>query len=357
MYESFYLRAVDPRAPRGVWIRYTVHKRPDARPRGSLWCTYFDAARPRPFMQKLTSDELAVPADGWIAIAGESELGPAGAQGACGGARWSLAISAPQAPLRHLPRAWMYRAPLPRTKLTSPAPAARFDGELQLPPAAGEETGGETVRLEGWRGMLGHNWGAEHAERWIWLHALCLRERPARGAPAAGVTPSAPVPETATGETAGIGAGADAGAETASADTAWLDVAIGRVRVAGRTTPWVANGALALDGERLRLGGLGARGLLVAERPTHCRLTLPGAAGLRVEAHVQAPAEALAGWRYADPDGGEHEVGNCSIASLALTLHRPGRVARTLSTDHGAAYELGMREHDHGVPLAPFADG
>jgi hypothetical protein len=23
----------------------------------------------------------------------------------------------------------------------------------------------------------------------------------------------------------------------------------------------------------------------------------------------------------------------------------------------GAAYELGMREHDHGVPIQPFADG
>jgi hypothetical protein len=27
------------------------------------------------------------------------------------------------------------------------------------------------------------------------------------------------------------------------------------------------------------------------------------------------------------------------------------------STDHGATYELGMRERDHGVPIAPFRDG
>ena len=31
MYESFYLRAVSPEEPVGVWIRYTVHKRPGAR--------------------------------------------------------------------------------------------------------------------------------------------------------------------------------------------------------------------------------------------------------------------------------------------------------------------------------------
>ena len=49
---------------------------------------------------------------------------------------------------------------------------------------------------------------------------------------------------------------------------------------------------------------------------------------------------------------------NCSIASLELTLKLPGSEARrTLRTSHGAAYELGMRERDHGVPLAPFPDG
>jgi hypothetical protein len=28
-----------------------------------------------------------------------------------------------------------------------------------------------------------------------------------------------------------------------------------------------------------------------------------------------------------------------------------------LHSDHGAAYELGMRERDHGVAIAPFGDG
>ncbi|MFI5005528.1 MAG: hypothetical protein ACHQE6_11005, partial [Solirubrobacterales bacterium] len=211
---------------------------------------------------------------------------------------------------RHLPREWLYRAPLPRTKLTSPAPDASFDGSLQI-------AGDRQLQLDGWRGMVGHNWGTEHAERWIWLHGIGFREDP----------------------------------------EAWIDVAIGRVRVAGRTTPWVANGALHIDGERHRLGGLGARGLLVAETPERCTLSLPGPGGLVAEAHVHAPPEALAGWRYADPDGGGHDVSNCSIAALTLTARRPGHPARTLRTAHGAAYELGMREHDHGVPIAPFPDG
>jgi len=33
-----------------------------------------------------------------------------------------------------------------------------------------------------------------------------------------------------------------------------------------------------------------------------------------------------------------------------------GKPARTLRSGHGGAYELGMRERDHGVAIAPFGD-
>jgi hypothetical protein len=302
MYESFYLRAVAPEEPLGVWIRYTVHKPPGRPPEGSLWFTLFDARRKSPLMHKLTTEELAVPSGGWIAV-GDSHFGPSRAEGACGEARWSIAISGAEPELRHLPHALLYRAPLPRTKLTSPLPAARFDGVLELSDPTSPTA--RTIELRGWRGMVGHNWGAEHAERWIWLHGIGFQEEP----------------------------------------DAWLDVAIGRVRVAGRTTPWVANGALRIDGERHRLGGLGARKLLVAETPQRALLELPGANGLVVTAHTQSVPHAIAGWHYADPDGGDHDVSNCSIAALTLIVRRPGLPTRSLHTAHGAAYELGTREH------------
>ncbi|HEY3865405.1 MAG TPA: hypothetical protein VGL54_04900 [Solirubrobacteraceae bacterium] len=308
MYESFYLRAVSPREPVSVWIRHTVHKRPGRPARGSVWCTVFDATRGRPFMAKLSGDDLHAPPAGWITV-GDSRMTPVDAQGTCGEASWSLRYDSAEPELLHLPRQWMYRAPLPRTKLSSPLPAARFNGTLELPE--------RTLELRGWPGMVGHNWGAEHAERWIWLHGVGFQQAPA----------------------------------------AWLDVAIGRLRVAGRMTPWVANGALSLDGRRHHIGGLGARGLRVAETATGCRLTLPGADGLVLDAHVEDPEESVAGWRYADPDGGEHDVANCSVAALELIVREPGSPARTLHSPHGAVYELGMREHDHGVAIAPFADG
>lgn len=317
MYESFYLRAVSPDEPVGAWLRYTVHKRPGQPPQGSLWCTVFDVAHGAPFMHKYTTSRLSAPADGWIEI-GETggaggSLGPDEAQGNCGPVRWSLRIGQAERELRHLKQSWLYRAPLPRTKLTSPAPAASFDGTIVL----SDPTHPRTIELRGWRGMVGHNWGAEHAERWIWLHGIDFAED----------------------------------------RSSWLDVALGRVLVAGRLTPWLASGAISLEGNRLRLGGLGARGVKVAESAARCSLRLPGEGGLLVEAHVDNPVGAAAGWRYADPDGGEHDVVNCSIASLSLNIRPRDGAAQTLHTAHGAAYELGMREHDHGVPLAPFGDG
>jgi hypothetical protein len=316
MYESFYLRAVSPAEPVGVWIRNTVHKRPGERPRGSIWCTVFDASRGAPFMHKLTTEQLSSPPGGWIALGGRSEIGPGRAQGSSGEASWSLSFASREPELRHLSPELLYRLPLPRTKLTSPAPAASFDGVVEL-------ASRPAIELRGWPGMVGHNWGSEHAERWIWLHGVGFE-----GAP-----------------------------------EAWIDVALGRLLLAGRMTPWVANGALSLDGRRFRIGGLAARRPQVAESARGCTLRLAGEGGLTVEAHAEVPAGSAAGWRYADPDGGEHDVINCSIAALELLVQpRDGGAPRRMRTAHGGAYELGMRtpkgtgEHDHGVPIAPFAD-
>jgi hypothetical protein len=128
--------------------------------------------------------------------------------------------------------------------------------------------------------------------------------------------------------------------------------------IAGRMTPWIANGALSFEGRRLRIGGLGARGLRVAETAEGCALRLVGEHGLTIKARVDVPADTAAGWHYDDPRGGPgHDVVNCSIAALELTVASPGaRAPRTLTSDHGGAYELGMRERDHGVPIAQFAE-
>jgi hypothetical protein len=301
-YESFYLKACHPQEPIGVWIRYTVHKRPGVPPNGSLWVTLFDRAGQGPRAHKATVPGPTSGAD-WIRV-GEALMRTGVAQGSIDGAEWDLRFSSPEPALFHLPRGWMYRTRLPRTKLLSPVPAARFDGSLTVD--------GRTLRVDGWRGVIGHNWGAQHAERWIWLHGL-----------------------TAEGD--------------------WLDAAMGKVKLGRLTTPWVASGALSLGGRRERLGGPG-RKLEVRETPERCDFLLTGR-GLRVRGGVQAPRKDFVGWVYADPDGPEHHTVNCSIADMGLTVARDGGPPTELTVQGGAAYELGMRERDHGIPIQPFPDG
>jgi hypothetical protein len=316
MYESFYLRAVSPREPVGVWIRHTVHKPPGGPPTGSIWCTVFDAERGAPFVHKTTFEGPRAPAGGWIDVGSCAHMGPDSADGECGPARWSLRFAAEAPELHHLRPELLYRAPLPRTKLTSPAPLARFDGVVEL-------AGREPIELSGWPGMVGHNWGSEHAARWIWLH----------------------------------------GCNFAGAPGAWLDVAIGRVRIGSRLTPWIANGAL-WDGERRHaIGGITAPRPRVLESPADAEIELFARHGLTLAARVEVPAGTAAGWRYADPGGAAHEVVNCSIASLVLELSRRGEGGRSvLRTTHGGAYEVGIEapgpgEAAGGVPIAPFGDG
>jgi hypothetical protein len=293
-YESRYLRAVDPARPRGVWIRHTTHQRPGAEPVGALWCTLWDAEAGPPYAVKQSLP--GAPPPGFAASA--SALGRTAA--------WDLTADGEADELRHLPRGWMYRAPLPRTKLTSPLPDAVFSGWV--------EARGVRTEVAGWRGMVGHNWGSEHAERWVWLHGVGFAEAPG----------------------------------------GWLDVAIGRVRIGRALTPWIANGALALDGRRYRLGGLRRR-VSVDARLGALSASLPGA-GVAVTVSAAAPPDQTVAFRYADPGGGEHVSMNCSIAEVRLRVERPGRPALELATAFGGAYELGVRDVPEGISVEPFPD-
>src|SRR5215207_3981710 len=131
-YESYYLRAVDPAAPRAVWIRHTVLRRPGGAPAGSLWCTVWDAAAGAPIAVKETP-AVAVAGD-WLEIAG-ARFGPGAVSGrATAGRRsaaWELTVTEATPPLRDLPHPRLYDAPLPRTKLESAAPAARLSGTVE----------------------------------------------------------------------------------------------------------------------------------------------------------------------------------------------------------------------------------
>jgi len=302
-YESFYIKACHPSEPRGVWIRHTVWKAPGKEAVGSLWCTLFDAGWARPVAWKETRPpaELGV-GEGEYLHVGDARL----TDRVASSPRWELSFDGDAEPFAYLPRPWMYRARLPRTKAESLYPKVRFGGWVEL--------GGRRVELDGWPGMIGHNWGSEHAERWIWLHGATFEEAPG----------------------------------------AVFDAIMGRVRVGRWTLPWIANGFVELEGRRHRLGGLERlRSTKVQEAPDRCAFVLGGADGLVVEGEIIAPRERLVGWLYSDPGGGRHDVLHSSIAEARLVVRRPDRSLTALG---GATYEIGMRESGHGVPIEPFPD-
>jgi hypothetical protein len=315
-YESFYIKACEPGGGRGIWIRHTVHKRPGAEPQGSIWFVYFDrdaVGGPRATKVTVPASGLAAPPDGWIRVA-DAEVGPGRAEGSVDtealAAGWSLTFPADVEPCKYLPADWLYEAPLPRTKFVAPVPLTHFTGRLEI---ADEES----IELNGWPGMIGHNWGSEHAERWVWLEGTGFPDAP----------------------------------------DAYFDAGAARVRLGSRVSPWIPSGMLVLDGERHRLGGLGAiRSARIEESSTECSFLLPGK-DVVVRGRVAAPPKDFVGWIYADPKGPEHNTVNCSVADLELTVERPGRQPRELRLTAGAAYELGMREADHGIPVQPYSDG
>ena len=314
-YESFFIKAARPGGGQALWIRHTVHKRPDGEAAASVWLTFFDAEAAPPQAAKATfsSAQLGSGGGDYIRIA-DTRLAPGQASGSLStdslAASWELEFVDHHEALRHLPKARMYHSKLPRTKVLSPHPGATFSGRLAL---------GETeLQLDGWPGVLGHNWGTEHPERWIWIHG--------------------------------------AGFEDREPDE-YVDIAAGRIKLGRATTPWIARGQIAIDGEELRLGGLGhIYGTELTETATACEFVVPGR-NVNVRGRIVAPPERYVGWSYADPDGPEHQVLNSGVADLELKLERPGKRHTRLKLPGGATYEIGLRETDHGIPIQPFPDG
>lgn len=307
-YESWFLSARDAepgRPPRALWIRHTRHRSAeDQTETGALWCTVFDPAAgggPAAVKQSAMGADARCGADGF--------RGEARARGRM--AEWELAVAGGgAAELRHLRPALLYRAPIPRTKLVAPVPDGVVSGRVVVD--------GVVVDVMSWRATVGHNWGREHAERWVWLHAAGFADAP----------------------------------------EAWVELALARVRVGGALTPWIANGAVFLGGRRFRLGGVGhVPGVRVVAAAGRLEAIVPGR-GIEVRVAADADLDQTAAFTYAGTVAGDDRtVLHAGLAGVRLGVRRPGRTSAELATVAGGAYELGGRELDAGgVPLQPYPD-
>jgi hypothetical protein len=198
--------------------------------------------------------------------------------------QWDLAVTAAGPALRHLRPAPLYRSPLPRTKLEAPVPHGSVSGTLRVGPTS--------VEVSGWRGTVGHNWGSEHADSWVWLHADGLGENRAD----------------------------------------WLELALARIKAGRVLLPWTAFGAVTLDGQRSGLGGLGRA---AAVRADAGQLTATVAApGGPLRLTVTADPANTVVLRYADPAGRSPHCQSLPAgtrgAGPAPRRRRPGGRGRTV---------------------------
>ncbi|MDA0181627.1 hypothetical protein OJ997_15080 [Solirubrobacter phytolaccae] len=309
-YESWFLSARDAepgRPPRALWIRHTRHRFAGSEIESAArWCTIFDpAGGGGPAAVK----ESGVHLDDGAACGATRFHGGARAHGRM--AEWELTVAGGGVgELRHLHPGLLYRLPLPRTKLVAPVPDGVVSGRVVVD--------GVVVDVVGWRATVGHNWGREHAERWVWLHASGFPDAP----------------------------------------EAWLELALARVRVGGALTPWIASGAVFVGGRRFRLGGLGhIPGVRVVAAPGRLEAIVPGK-GIEIRVAAHADLDQTVGFTYAGTrEGDARTVLHSGLASVRLGVRRPGRSSAELATTSGGAFELGGRGLEtNGVPLQPYPD-
>jgi hypothetical protein len=135
-YESWFISARDPDSPRALWIPHTRHRPAQGPESVALWCTVLDGEMVRP---PVVVKEVfnAFPAD---AAAGPGRFRGQGTM-AEHRARWDLAITGEQAPLRPLHPPVLYRAPVavtyadPRggSRTVRHAAPARFELTVRRP--------------------------------------------------------------------------------------------------------------------------------------------------------------------------------------------------------------------------------
>lgn len=300
-YESWFLSVRSPDGARAAWLRRTTLRDPYGRVQTADWCTVFADGTASAVKELRAGGDVEVDAD--VAASGTTFRGQA-RMGALR-RRWDVHIAGRDDPLRPLRPAVLYRLPFPRTKLEVPVPLGAGSGSI----AVGEDI----WSLDDWPCTVGHNWGREHADRWVWVHA------------------------------AGLG------------PLRWLDLVLARTRVGGALTPWLATGAAGTLSGRVFLGGFRHRPVVEALSATGIDIRLPTATGA-LTITARAGDAATIGVLYPDPhqgggDQGGHRVAHTGLADLQAHL-TDARGGRRFTATAPAALEIGARGAWTDLPIA-----
>lgn len=309
-YESYFQRANHPSRPLAFWIRYTAfcpRGRPDEAC-GELWAIYFDGETKRIRAAKevvpmvdcdFSRTELKV-------RIGSATLSDRALHGSAASPahdlRWTLSYAGQEPPVLLLPQSF-YERGFPKAKALVGSPNAVFKGTLTVD--------GETVPIEGWQGSQNHNWGRQHTDRYAW------------------------------GQVAGFD----------NAPDSFFECSTAQIQLGPVWSPRLTLAVLRDEGQEFALNGL-LRAVRASGSFDFFAWTLDTRnPKVRISGRIHAPASAFVGLRYQNPPGGEKTCLNTKLASARITVERPGRASRTLTTEHRAAFEILTDRVDHGVPI------
>jgi len=308
--ESYFLKINDPSGARALWVKATILLARGKEPIAERWAIAFERGAPAVAAKSTIAFEDARFADDAIDIALDGlELTRTHARARpTDDIAFDLLIEDRSAPFVFYPYARMYEGTFPSSKFTSPMPNLRARGTVRM--------GDRAWNIDGWRGLLGHNWGRKHALAYAWGHCNVW-----------------------DGDHA----------DDASRDVVFEGLSA-RVRVGPLTTPTTTLVALRIGesthmithvSELLRnRGGMTYRRWRFSARDQ----------SVSVRGELFAETDDMVGLHYENPDGAMTYCLNSKLARARLEIDERGKKTRVLES-RAAALEIGTRDPNHGVAM------
>lgn len=320
--ESWFLKANEPGGRRALWLKVTIFARsPSADPRKAFvppvveaWAIAFDRERGHVATKTVVPFDRARFARGTLDLEIDGcELSHARARGAVASGRrrvgWELSVGPERAaPIVHLPKASLYDASFPPSKLVTPLADVRVSGAVRVDHGDGSES--EEWSVAEWPAMMGHHWGTAHPRVYAWVHCNAWDE----------------------------------------VDNLAFEAVSARVRVGPVLSPLATALFLRWKGRSWDLNGRELfgrnRGSISMRR---WEATAEGR-GIVLRVELGAETDDFVGLHDPNPSGAMTYSLNTKLARTRLEVRLPG-LAPMIATSRAGALEIGTRDRDHGVRM------
>ncbi len=298
--ESYFLKINAPDMTRALWIKATILAALDREPIAESWMIAFE----RGFPPVATKETVPLTDARFGSHAIDAHVaGLTLTRNRAHGESFDLEIEDASPPFIFYPYARMYTGRFPSSKITSPMPSLVARGTVRA--------GDRTWKVDGWRGLLGHNWGRGHAFAYAWGHCNVWDD---------------------------------------ASETAVFEGMSARVRVGPILTPTTTLLTLRTGGETHMLTHVRElarnRGAM-----TFRRWMFSGKGpNIRIRGELSAETNDMVGLHYENPDGAMTYCLNSKLASARIEITERNGRTRVLAS-RGAALEIGTRDPHHGVTM------